>query len=216
MVKILGSILSANFGALQTDIDAITQAGVDGLHLDVMDGNFVPNISFGLPVINKIETDLPLDFHLMIRNPETFVRHLIDEDCKFRRSQFKHSVTLHAEASAEIDDDLEMLRAYGYSPRIAINPATPVTALEKFLPLVDGVLIMSVNPGFAGQKFIEGVLSKVAYIKEQNPKILVGLDGGVNDKSLPLIAKTECDYLISASYLFNSNNYAVAIDSLRF
>ncbi len=215
MIKILGSILSANFACLQKEVEAMEQAGIDGLHLDVMDGSFVPNISFGLPVINKIETDLPLDFHLMIRNPETFVRHLIDQDCKFVRSKGKHSVTLHVEASADIEDDLEMLKAYGYSPRIAINPATPVTAISDYLDLVDGVLIMSVNPGFAGQKFIEGVLSKIEFIKERKPDMLVGIDGGVNDNVMKQIRNTKCDYVVSASYIFHSRDYGLAIQSLR-
>lgn len=214
-MEVLGSILSADFAHLQKDVDALRDASIDGIHLDVMDGQFVPNISFGLPVIDKIKSDLPLDFHLMVRNPEIFVSHLANEESPYKRSNFKHSVTLHVESSAQIDDDLELLKAFGYSPRVAINPSTLVAAIEPFLDIIDGVLIMSVNPGYSGQAFIEGVLNKAKVLKEMKPSLKIGIDGGVNDKSIKLIRQAPIDYVISASYLFNAKDMSLAVDSLR-
>lgn len=211
--QIAPSLLSADFGRLKEEIHALEDAGADILHLDVMDGHYVPNLSFGFPVIKAIRklSKLPLDVHLMVTNPSFHVLALADIGVEW--------ISFHQETEFHSHRLVQLIKSYGIKAGLALNPATPVYTLDSILPDLDYVLAMSVNPGYSAQKFIPSVLSKVKYIsdyrKERNYSFLIEVDGGVTDKNSTALKVAGANILVSASYIFSQSDYGLAIDTLR-
>lgn len=207
------SLLSADFGRLAEEVRAVERAGADWLHLDVMDGRFVPNITFGPPLVAAARraTKLPLDVHLMIESPE---RHVAE----FARAGAT-SITVHQEATAHLHRLVQLVKEAGAKAGVALNPATPPWTLSEILPDLDLVLVMSVNPGWGGQAFIEGALAKVEAIRraidERGLPALVSVDGGVKVDNAGRIARAGAHVLVAGSAVFGSPDYAATIAALR-
>lgn len=213
MIKIAPSILSADFSCLKDEIKKIESAGADMIHVDVMDGHFVPNITMGPLIVNALKkiTDLPLDVHLMIDNPIDFV------------TQFAQSgsdiISFHAEAKSDPFKTIDKINEHGKLPAIAVNPDFDISKIAGFLPHIKMLLIMSVFPGFAGQDFIPSVLPKIKIvkdiIKEYNYDIEIEVDGGINPKTAKEVSACGADILVAGSAIFKSKDYCAAINSLR-
>ncbi|MBC7128225.1 MAG: ribulose-phosphate 3-epimerase [Thermoplasmatales archaeon] len=205
------SLLSANFSCLEEEIKKLEDAKADWLHLDVMDGNFVPNITFGPCVIKSIRkiTDMPFDVHLMIEEPEKHYLNFLEAGANI--------ITVHAEATKSLYRLLDEIKK-NCKAGVAINPATPLSSVENVLDIVDLILIMTVEPGFGGQKFIDKMVEKVRMAKKiiGKRKIYLAVDGGVNDKNAKILKKAGANVLVSGSYIFRSKNYEMAIKKLRF
>jgi ribulose-phosphate 3-epimerase len=202
MVEILPSILSADFARLGDQIATVERAGASMLHVDVMDGHFVPNISIGIPVVESMRkiTGLKLDVHLMITDPDHYAP-------EFIRAGADH-VLVHQEACIHLDRTLRLIRDHGAFAGVVLNPATPISTLSEVLHLVDHVLIMSVNPGFGGQAFIPNALKKVQALawkrKELGLNFAIAIDGGVAVENAPEIARAGCDWLVAGSSIFHT------------
>lgn len=205
-VKIAASILSADFGNLNEDIKSV-EKDVDLLHVDVMDGHFVPNLTFGAPVVRHIKTKLDMYCHLMVSNPEDFIEDFVKAGA--------NGIAVHQETSDHLHKLVQEIKSHGVKAGVAINPATPVWTLEDIIDDLDYVLVMSVNPGFGGQKFIEETLEKIAMLRDMRPDLDIEVDGGVNDKTAPKIIEAGANVLISGSYIFGATNRAAAIKKLR-
>ena len=212
-MKIAPSILSADFGNLAEDVKAVCEAGADLIHVDVMDGHFVPNMTMGPMIVEavaKVATK-PLDIHFMVENIPFFI-----DLYKHLKPEF---ITFHIEEEKHINRVIQKIRNEGIRPGVVLNPATPVSLLEYIAADVDMVLLMSVNPGFGGQKFIPSVLEKIKELRElaerKNPSLLIEIDGGVNDKNASLLKEAGADVLVAGSYVFGSGDYKKAIKSLR-
>ena len=208
MVKISPSILSSDFSRLGEEIKAITKAGADYIHIDVMDGNFVPNLTFGPPIIKAIRkyTDLPFDVHLMIDSPERYIKDYYNAGADI--------ITVHAEASTHLHRTIQEIKALGVKAGVSINPATSVEAIKYVLNNVDLVLIMTVNPGFGGQSFIDSCVPKIKQVKELNPNILIEIDGGINSETAKICVDNGANMLVAGSYIF-SGDYKERIQNLR-
>jgi ribulose-phosphate 3-epimerase len=213
MVEILPSILSADFARLGDQIATVERAGASMLHVDVMDGHFVPNISIGIPVgesIRKI-TALKLDVHLMITDPDHYAP-------EFIRAGADH-VLVHQEACIHLDRTLRLIRDHGALAGVVLNPATPISTLSEVLSLVDHVLIMSVNPGFGGQAFIPNAIKKVQALawrrKELGLNFAIEIDGGVTVENAPEIARAGCDWLVAGSSIFHTSDPGRAFVELQ-
>ena len=207
------SLLAANFLHLEKDIEMLNKSEADWIHLDIMDGVFVPNISFGFPVINSLKriTKKPLDVHLMIINPEKF----IDEVAAIGATY----MNVHYEACTHLHRVVQEIRKKGMKPAVTLNPHTPVALLEDILHELDMVLLMSVNPGFGGQKFIEKTVKKVALLKEmiekKNSNTLIEVDGGVNLETGKRLIDAGADVLVAGNFVFSSNNPVETIKQLK-
>ena len=204
------SILSADFSKLGNEIKEIENAGANWLHIDVMDGNFVPNISIGVPVIKSIRkiTDIPFDIHLMIEKPEKLYMDFIKAGADI--------LTVHAEATNSLYRLVNEIKKH-CKVGVALNPSSPLCMLENIIDEVDLILVMTVEPGFAEQKFIEGMVKKIEKAKEMigDRNILISVDGGINDRNVGLVKKAGASVIVSGSYIFKSKDYRKAVESLR-
>ena len=212
-MKIAPSILSADFGRLAEDVKKVSEAGADYIHVDVMDGHFVPNMTMGPMIVEAVKkaTDVPLDIHFMVENITFFI-----DMYKHLKPEF---ISFHIEEEKHINRVIQKIRNEGIRPAVVLNPATPVCLLEYVVADVDMVLLMSVNPGFGGQKFIPSVIDKIKELRDlaskKNPNLLIEVDGGVNDKNAKLLKEAGADILVAGSYIFKSSDYKKAIESLR-
>ena len=204
MKKILPSILSADFANLERDVRELEQIGIDMFHIDVMDGNFVPNISFGFPIIEAIrsKTDKIFDCHLMIARPEEYVERFCNAGCEM--------VSFHIEATNHADRVIQIIKNSGKKAGIVLNPQTPIESVKYLLPKLDYVLIMTVNPGFGGQKFISEMLEKIEELakirEEKGYSFLIQVDGGVNVETSKLCRDRGADLLVCGSFLFGTED----------
>ena len=211
--RIAPSILSADFANLQRDIEMINRSHADWFHVDVMDGVFVPNISFGMPVVKAVHKHAtkPLDVHLMIVDPDRYIK-----DFKACGAAV---LTVHYEACTHLHRTLQAIRNEGMKAGVAINPHTPVSALTDILCDVDLVLLMSVNPGFGGQSFIENTFAKLSQLKaireERGLKFLIEIDGGVNDSNAAKLIHAGADVLVAGNYVFAANNPEEVIAGMK-
>jgi len=212
MAEILPSILSANFARLGEDVAALEAVGCRMLHVDIMDGHFVPNITIGPPVVASLRkaTRATLDTHLMIEDPDTYAPMFIQAG--------SDTITVHQEACRHLDRTLRMIRSEGAKAGVAINPATPISTLEEVLDLVDLVLVMSVNPGFGGQKFIANSVGKVRRLtrrrKELGLQFVIEIDGGVTRENVATLADAGVDWLVAGSSVFHSVNPAATFKEM--
>ena len=200
MLKLAPSILSADFSHLAEDVKKIEEGGADYIHVDVMDGHFVPNISFGAPVMKCLndKTDLPYDVHLMIENPDKYIEDFVTDKTEY--------ITVHQEACIHLHRTVENIKSKGVKAGVSINPATPVSTLECILPDVDLVLIMSVNPGFGGQKFIPGSLEKVRELaeikKSRKLDFAIEIDGGITLENIKEVVEGGVEIAVAGSAVF--------------
>jgi len=213
MIKIAPSILSADFSRLGDEIRAIEQGGADYVHIDVMDGHFVPNITIGPLVVDAVRkvTTLPLDVHLMIENPDLYIPDFVKAGADI--------ITVHQEAVPHLHRTVQLIRSLGKKAGVSINPATPVSSLEVILEEVDLVLVMSVNPGFGGQGFIPACLSKIEALRREidrrGLRVELEVDGGVKTDNIGLIAGAGADVFVAGSAVFGAADYAATIAALK-
>jgi ribulose-phosphate 3-epimerase len=209
MAKIAPSLLSADFTKLAEEVRKLEKAGADIIHLDVMDGHFVPNLTFGPPIIKQIRqlTSLPLDVHLMVNNPENYLVKLAEIGVEY--------VSFHQEVAPHMHRQLYVLKEAGVKAGIALNPATPVETIFPILEDLDFVLLMSVNPGFGGQSFLPLVYRKIEKLRKINTEIEIEVDGGVNNENAPKLIGKGCNILVSGSYILGNLDYKIQIESLR-
>jgi len=207
------SILSADFTKLKEEIESVEKAGADFLHLDVMDGCFVPNLTFGPIIVRAIRkmTGLPLDTHLMIADPLKYIKNFADAGADI--------IIFHPEARSPIEETLREIKKFGKKAGLAINPPTPVSAIRDYLGELEWILVMSVNPGFAGQKFMPEVLPKVEELarlkRKKGYSYRLAIDGGINGETAPLAKRAGAEVLVSASYIFSSADRRKAIMTLK-
>ncbi len=213
MIKVAPSILSADFGNLQRDVEEICNAGCDLVHVDVMDGHFVPNLTIGPVVVSAVAkcATKPLDIHLMVENNSFFVDLFAPLKPKY--------ISFHIEEEKHPHRLIQKIRALGIKPAIVLNPHTPPESVEFLLKDLDMVLLMSVNPGFGGQSFIDSVIDKAIRLNKMRnrikPECLIEIDGGVSDKNIHLLKDAGVDVVVAGSYIFKHNNRQKAIESLQ-
>ena len=213
MIKIAPSILSADFTNLEKEILNIQKAGADILHLDIMDGHFVPNLTFGLPLIKQIKQlcRIPVDVHLMVKNPELYLKELGKWKIEY--------VSIHQETVIHLHRQISILKSLGIKAGIALNPATPVETVFSIIQEIDYVLLMSVNPGFGGQQLLPLVYNKIkklkAYSNEFNSNLKIEVDGGINNLNVRKLIELGADIIVAGSYIFENKDYKKQIDNLR-
>lgn len=207
------SVLSADFGNLQRDVEMLNSSEADYIHVDIMDGVFVPNISFGLPVTAAINKSArkPLDVHLMIVSPEKYLKAFKEAGAEI--------ISVHAEACTHLHRTIQEIKALGIKAGVALNPHTPVSILENIIQDIDLVLIMSVNPGFGGQKFIPGAVDKVKRVKslivESGSSAIIEVDGGVNGETGKLLSEAGADMVVAGNYVFSNPDPHKIISELK-
>jgi len=212
-IKIAPSILAADFGNLSRDCDIVNKSNADWFHLDVMDGLFVPNISFGMPIVSSIRkmTKKPLDVHLMIIEPERYIDKFVEIGSDI--------LTVHIEATKEMNKILDKMKQSSIKSGIAINPDTPINKLENYIDKVDLVCLMGVHAGFGGQKFIEKTFDRLIELKRlinlKNSSAVIEIDGGVDNTNCKKLKSLGADVLVAGSYIFKSSDINNAIDSLK-
>jgi ribulose-phosphate 3-epimerase len=212
-VKVAPSIIAADFSIFQQEIKKVEQAGADLLHLDVMDGVFVPNLTFGPMIVKAIDaiTDLELDAHLMIVKPEKYIGQFLEAGTDW--------LSFHREATEHTDQCIKNIQDRGKYAGLAINPETSIAPIKKYLERVNYVLIMTVNPGFYGQKFMDQVLDKIElirkFIDQHNYDCLIEVDGGVNSKTAGLVKQAGADVIVAGAGIFKQSDYSIAIKDLR-
>ncbi|EOS7925288.1 ribulose-phosphate 3-epimerase [Enterococcus hirae] len=212
-MKIAPSILSADFSNLQRDIELVEKGGADYIHVDVMDGQFVPNITFGPNIVQAIRpiTKLPLDVHLMIVDPEKYIPAFAKAGADI--------ITVHVEATPHIHRALQMMKDLGVKSGVVINPGTPITMIKHVLPIADQVLVMTVNPGFGGQSFIEETVEKIAELSElreqNNWHYSIEVDGGIVPETAKICQKAGADVFVAGSYIYNSEDPVGQINQLK-
>ena len=212
MAHILPSILSADFARLGEEVATVERGGATMLHVDVMDGHFVPNLTLGPPIVESLRkvTKLTLDVHLMITDPDKFAPLFIEAGA--------NQVSVHVEAATHLDRTLHMIQSLGAKAGVVLNPATPVSVLEDIVDVLDYVLIMSVNPGFGGQKFIPNALNKIRRLagirRERRLDFAIEIDGGVSIANVETIVQAGCDWLVAGSSVFHSPDPAATVREL--
>ena len=213
MKLIAPSILSADFTRLGDDIRAVEAAGADWIHADIMDGHFVPNISFGPMLVQAVRstTRLPIDVHLMISDPDPYIPAFAKAGASY--------ISVHVETCIHLNRTIQLIRNAGVRPGVVLNPATPLESLRWIIEYVDLILVMSVNPGFGGQAFIPNSLDKIKALREmiaeKGLKTLIEIDGGVSDQTIAAIAAAGADVFVAGSAIFSSRDYRATIRSLR-
>ena len=213
MVKIAPSILSADFSRLGEEIKAAEKAGADWIHVDVMDGHFVPNITIGPPVVKSIKkaAGIPLDVHLMIEDPDQYIDAFVKAGSDI--------ISVHAEASTHLHRSISYIKSCGAKAGVSLNPSTPLNILDFILPEVDMVILMSVNPGFGGQEFIPQTLNKLRMLKEiikrNKLKVEIEVDGGVNTDNAGDVVKAGADILVMGNAFYGSKDYAGVVKAVR-
>lgn len=207
------SFLAADFGNVQREVEMLNDSEADYIHIDIMDGIFVPNISFGFPVCQAIHKHArkPMDFHLMIEDADPYLQSCIDSGAEI--------ISVHYEACRHLHRTVNEIKRLGAKAGVVLNPHTPVSVLEEILPFTDLVLLMSVNPGFGGQSFIETTISKTRKLKEMveniNPEVLIEIDGGVNDKNASDLFEAGADILVAGSFVFKAKDPLATIANLK-
>jgi len=213
MIKIAPSILSADFSRLGEHIRELEDFGADMIHIDVMDGMFVPNISFGIPVIKSIRklTKLPFDVHLMIEEPSRFVKDFVDAGADI--------ITVHYEADRHIDRTINYIKSFGIKAGVALNPATPVDTIKHLISNVDMVLIMTVNPGFGGQKYIKYCADKIKEVRvlsnKYNSKLMIQVDGGIDGTNISEVVNSGANVIVAGSAVFKNDEIEKNIKVLK-
>lgn len=215
MIYISPSLLSADFGNLAEEIKSTEKSGADYLHLDIMDGHFVPNITFGAGIVKTCNelTDMPLDVHLMIENPEKYIEDFVKAGADI--------ISIHAETCPHLHRQVTFVKSFGIKVAVALNPATPLDILEYVIDDLDMVLFMSVNPGFSGQSFIPSVIDKIKKFNKRfgsrinKETFLIQVDGGVNDKTIKVLKDNGVNFFVSGSYFYNSKDRKKTIDLLK-
>ncbi|RMF40828.1 MAG: ribulose-phosphate 3-epimerase [Planctomycetota bacterium] len=205
---VLPSLLLCDFGDLKTEIARLEQAGIQALHLDVMDGHFVPNLTYGMPIVAAIRrlTQLPLDVHLMISNPRQYIAEFVKAGAD--------SLTIHAEIEDDVAELLDMIRQHGVGAGLAVNPATPLDGLDAALDRCDLVLAMSVQPGFGGQKFNPVALEKLQQLRASRPNVMLEVDGGVNATTIRRCKEAGASLFVVGSAIFGQPDYESAVAEL--
>lgn len=213
MALIVPSILAADFAHLADDIQRVENGGASMIHIDIMDGHFVPNLTMGPPLVTSIRkvTKLKFDVHLMIEEPDRYIPDFVEAGA--------NHVSVHQETCPNLDRTLHLIRSHGAGPGVVLNPATPIHTLEDVLDLVDHVLIMSVNPGFGGQEFIPRSLHKIQQLRrwreERRLNFAIEIDGGVSRDNVAEIVKAGCDWLVAGSSVFHSADAAAAVKEMQ-
>jgi ribulose-phosphate 3-epimerase len=213
MRLIAPSILSADFARLGDEITAVETAGADWIHVDVMDGHFVPNITIGPLIVEAVRpvTSLPIDVHLMIENPDNYIPAFAEAGASW--------ISVQAEASVHLNRSVQLIRECGVKPGVVLNPTTPIQVREWIIEDIDYVLVMSVNPGFGGQAFIKNSLDKIIALRQmiqsKNLETLIQVDGGVNENTIADVAAAGADIFVAGSAIFGSDDYSKTISSFR-
>lgn len=207
MIKVAPSILSADFAKLGDEVKSISEAGAHYIHIDVMDGNFVPNITFGPPVIKAVRkySDKVFDVHLMIERPERYIKNFVDAGADI--------IVVHAEACIHLHRVIQEIKSYGIKAGVSLNPHSPVEVIKHLIPELDMVLIMSVNPGFGGQSFIPFAVDKIKEVRNLSKTIDIQVDGGINEETGKLCVDAGANVLVAGSYVF-SGDYKEKIEIL--
>lgn len=213
MIKIAPSILSANFAKLAEEVKEVEQAGAEVIHVDVMDGHFVPNITMGPIVVEALRpvTNLPLDVHLMIENPDNYIEAFAKAGADW--------ISVHVEACRHLHRTIQLIRSYGVKPGVVLNPHTPIESIQHILEDVDFVLLMTVNPGFGGQKFIQSVVPKIEslskLIKERGLNVEIEIDGGINQETIVDCAKAGATIFVAGSAIYNKEDRKLALQQIK-